>query len=324
MKTTLLALAATAASLLTTAASAQVATVPNGTFDTWTTRTALEVPVSWTTVDEAIKSNPIFGSIYNTVTTSKDAASRSGAFAAKMESKTDFFVSLALGGPVPGGAVLGSVSAEDALVLITTRNINSAGGLPFTTRAASLQFYYKLTGTNALADSACALISLTRTVEGVVQTVASGGVRLNPASTYTLSTIPLLYTSSLAPDSVHIGFVSGLGKVRTVGTILTVDDVTMNGVVASTQSPALAAALTVYPNPSASGEFRLASPSRPAVATAPYNITDATGRVVRAATAAPASLAAGRPLELKGLPAGVYLLNLSTPEGPLTRKLMVE
>jgi hypothetical protein len=324
MKTTLLTLVAAAMSLLTTTtASAQVATVPNGSFDTWVTRTGLEVPQNWTTIDEAIKSNPLFGALYSTLTTSKDAASRTGAFAAKMETKTDLLLSGLLG-PIPGGVVLGTVSANEAVDVLEDRAISTVGGLPFTTRAASMQFYYKLTGTNALADSAYALVSLTRTIGGVLQTVAIGELRLQPAATYTLATIPLTYRSSIAPDSVHIGFVSGLGEVRTAGTILTVDDVTMNGVVASNQNPALAAALTVYPNPSASGEFRLASLSNPAVATAPYSITDATGRVVRSAVAAPTSSAAGRPLELKGLPAGVYLLNLSTPEGPVTRKLLVK
>lgn len=325
MKTTLLALAATAASLLTASTtSAQVATVPGGNFDTWITRNSLEVPQNWTTIDEALKLGlgPL-GGLYNTVTVTKDAGSRTGAFAAKMETKLDPFIGTLLG-PVPGGVILGSINATDLDVVVEDRDISTAGGLPFTTRAASMQFYYKLTGTNALADSAFALVSLTRTVNGTVQTIATGEVRLQPATAYTLNTLPLTYRSSLTPDSVHIAFVSGLAVAPTAGTILTVDDVTMNGVVASTQNPALAAALTVYPNPSASGEFRLASLSNPAVATAPYSITDATGRVVRSAVAAPASLAAGRPLELNGLPAGVYLLNLRTPEGPVTRKLMLE
>lgn len=324
MKITLLALAATAVSLLSTAtASAQVATVANGTFETWTTRTNLEVPASWTTVDEAIESNFLFGLLYSSITTSKDPGSRSGAFAAKMETKADPLSAL-IGGPVPGGVVLGSASVDDALEIIDDRNIGAIGGLPFTARAANMQFYHKLTGPSALTDSAYALVSLTRTVNGAVQIVASGSALLTPATAYTLNTVSLTYRSSLVPDSIHIGFISGIGAVRNAGTILTIDDVTMNGVVASTQNPVLAAALTVYPNPSVSGEFRLASPSLPAVATAPYRVTDATGRVVRSAAAAPVGLAAGRPLELKGLPAGVYLLNLSTPEGPLTRKLMVE
>lgn len=312
-------LAAAALSLLATGtASAQA--VANGTFETWVTRTGVEVPASWTTVDEALKG--LFGPLYTSSTTTKDAASHAGAFAAKMESKNDPLLGTLLGGPVPGGVLLGTVT--DVTAIINSRDISNVGGLPFTTRAANIQFYYKLSGPNALADSAYALVSLTRTVGGVVQTIATGELRLQPAATYALSTLPLQYRSSLVPDSIHVAFVSGLADTRTAGTALTVDDVVMTGVVASAQNPALAAALTVYPNPSTSGVFQLASPSRPAVATAPYSITDATGRVVRAAAAAPVSLANGRPLELSGLPAGLYLLNLQTPEGPLTRKLLID
>ena len=318
MKATLRKLAAALALLVPTSASAQA--IPNGTFDTWVNRTRLEVPQDWTTVDEGIEGSP-FGLLYNTVTTSKDATSRTGAFAAKMESKSDAFLSSY--GPIPGGVLLGSANFADVLGVINSRDISNIGGLPFTTRAANMQFYYKLTGTNAAADLAYAIVALTRTVGGTVQTIATGELRIPPAATYTLANVPLAYTSSATPDSIHIVLVSGTATVRTVGTTLSVDDLVMTGTVASTQNPALAAALTVYPNPSASGKFQLASPSRPSVATAPYSVTDATGRVVRTAAAAPAGLASGRPLELQGLPAGVYLLHLNTPEGALTHKLLI-
>ncbi|HEX8424768.1 T9SS type A sorting domain-containing protein [Hymenobacter sp.] len=320
MRATLLALATASFSLFAfSTASAQA--VANGTFETWATRSMVEVPQSWTTVDEVFKGS--FGILYSTVTTSKDASSHAGSFAAKMESKTDNFASALLGGPVPGGVVLGRVTPEEALDILDNQEVGSAGGLPFTTRAANLQFYYKLTGANATADSAYALVSLTRTVNGNSQTIAAGAVRLLPAAAYTLSNVPLQYRSSLTPDSIHIGFISGVAATRTVGTTLFVDDVVMTGVVAATKNPVLEASLTLYPNPSPNGEFRLASPSKPAVATAPYTITDATGHVVRTAEATPASLANGRPLELRGLPAGMYMLQLSTPEGPLTRKLLI-
>lgn len=319
MKANLLKLATALALLIPTAALAQA--VPNGTFETWVSRTGLEVPQSWTTVDEGIKGSP-FGGAYTTVTTSKDADSRTGALAAKMESKSNVFLSPSFG-IIPGGVLLGSASYTDILNIIRTRDISSVGGLPFTTRAANMQFYYKLTGPEALADSAYAIVTLTRTVGSNVQTIATGALRILPVATYTSATVPLTYSSSATPDAIHVAFVSGIAAVRHTGTILFVDDAVMTGTVASTQNPALAAALTVYPNPSASGEFQLASPSRPSVATAPYSVTDATGRVVRTAAAAPTSLASGRALELQGLPAGVYLLHLNTPEGLLTRKLML-
>jgi hypothetical protein len=138
-----------------------------------------------------------------------------------------------------------------------------------------------------------------------------------------LLNLPLEYDRNETPDTLRIIFLSSLEEVPTVGTELFIDDVTLTGTVAAAKNPALEAALTVYPNPSPNGEFSLASPGNSGVATAPYTITDAAGHVVRTAAAAPASMANGRPLELRGLPAGVYLLQLRTPEGPLTRKLMI-
>jgi len=321
MKTTLLTLATAALGLFTTTASAQVAAVPNGTFDTWATRTGLEVPQNWTTVDEAIESDPDLSALYSSTTTTKDPGSRTGAFAAKMESKNDLILSLFLGGPIPGGVLLGTAVADDALLILETQSVSAVGGLPFTTRAASMQFYYKLTGTNALADSAYALVSLTRTTGGVVQTIASGSARLTPAAAYTLNTIPLQYTSSLVPDSIHIGFISGIGARRTDGTTLTVDDVTMNGVVASTRDAQLTAALNVYPNPSNSGLFTLAARGREnELAGATLTVSDLLGRTV---LTQPATRAAQpRTLDLSAQPTGVYTLRLDTPAGYVVQKLL--
>ncbi|UOQ65146.1 T9SS type A sorting domain-containing protein [Hymenobacter volaticus] len=218
---------------------------------------------------------------------------------------------------------MGTASYNSVTDILADRDISEIGGLPFTNRAANMQFYYKLTGDNALPDSAYAIVALTRTTGGTTQTIASGSLRLLPATAYTLATVPLRYTSALTPDSIHIGFASGLADVRHEGTTLFIDDVTMTGLVSATKNPVLEASLNVYPNPSSNSEFRLASPTKPSVATAPYTITDATGHVVRTSAAVPASLANGRPLELRGLPAGVYMLQLHTPEGVLTRKLLI-
>ncbi|MDF7813696.1 T9SS type A sorting domain-containing protein [Hymenobacter sp. YC55] len=320
MRATLLALVTASLGLFTsTTTSAQA--ISNGTFETWVSRRGLEVPFSWTTVDEGIESSPA-GGFYNTVTASKDGSSHAGTYAAKLETKSDPLFST-LFGPVPGGLLLGTADFNSVTDVLADRDISGVGGLPFTTRAANMQFYYKLTGNNALPDSAYAIVALTRTTGGTTQTIASGSLRLLPAAAYTLASVPLQYTSALTPDSIHIAFASGLADTRTAGTTLFVDDVVMTGIVSATKNPALEAALTVYPNPSSNSEFRLTSPTKPTVATAPYTITDATGHVVRTSAAAPASLANGRPLELRGLPAGVYMLQLNTSEGLLTRKLLI-
>lgn len=322
MRATLLALVTASFSLFaSTTTSAQA--VSNGTFETWVNRKTLEVPFNWTTIDEAIKSFPL-AAAYGTVTSTKDASSHAGSYAAKLETKVDQLLStLFRFGPIPGGLLLGTADYNSVTDILDDRDISSIGGLPFTNRAANMQFYYKLTGASALPDSAYAIVALTRTTGGTTQTIASGSLRLLPATAYTLVTLPLQYTSALTPDSIHIAFASGLAIRRTAGTTLFIDDVVMTGIVSSAKNPVLEAALNVYPNPSSNSEFRLASPTKPTVATAPYTITDATGHVVRTSAAAPASLANGRPLELRGLPAGVYMLQLNTSEGLLTRKLLI-
>ncbi|MBD2714916.1 T9SS type A sorting domain-containing protein [Microvirga sp. STR05] len=321
MKTSLRNLAAALSLLTATTVSAQTTTVPNGTLDTWITRSTLEVPQSWSTIDEAIKTVPVFGGLYTSVTTAKDAGSRTGAFAARMETKLDPFLG-SLIGPVPGGIVLGSVDAT-AIDIAGSRDVSAVGGLPFTTRAASMQFYYKLTGANALADSAYALVSLTRTVGGNVQTIASGSLRLLPEASYSLGTIPLQYASSLAPDSIHIAFASGFSVAPTVGTVLVVDDVVMSGTVAATRNTQLTASLQAYPNPSASGLFTLAAVGHDNVlATASLTVLDALGRVVLQQPAARTS--GPRTLDLQAQPAGLYTLRLDTPDGFAVQKLMTQ
>jgi hypothetical protein len=105
---------------------------------------------------------------------------------------------------------------------------------------------------------------------------------------------------------------------------LFVDDITLPLTVTANRNPQLDAALVLYPNPSSNGDFSLASLQKPGIATAPFTITDAAGRVVQRQGAAPVSAASGRLVSLHGQPAGVYLLRLDTAEGTVTRKLLIQ
>ena len=137
----------------------------------------------------------------------------------------------------------------------------------------------------------------------------------------TVLTVPLQYTSSLAPDSLHIVFASGVARTRTAGTVLVVDDVVMMGTVASTRDDALTAALRVFPNPSASGVFTLAARGREtALNQAEITVTDALGRVVAQQPAR--RTAPARTLDQQAQPAGLYTLRLETPNGFVVQKLM--
>ncbi|MBC6696531.1 T9SS type A sorting domain-containing protein [Hymenobacter sp. BT190] len=300
----LLPLAAGVLALFGTSSAVAQQAVPNGTLETWAQRGASESPQTWLTLDDVLAE--LLGPLpFSTNTTVKSTDKRSGNFAAKLQTQ-DFQ------GELPGFLVLGT--------RLGAGNNDIGGGVAYTSRPANLQFYYKTTG--PASDSAGVQVALYKTVNGNSEIVADAFQILAPQAGYTLVTLPLTYRRPDTPDTLRLAFASGLAQNITTGTSLFIDDVSLTGTVQSARNPALDATLTVYPNPSPNGVYQLSSVANPAVATAPYTISDATGRVVRTAAAAPRSAAGGRPVELRDLPAGVYLLQLNTPDGPVTRKLI--
>ncbi|WP_345221337.1 T9SS type A sorting domain-containing protein [Hymenobacter koreensis] len=287
--------------------------IPNGNFETWEMRNGLEAPRNWINTDEFLRAFapiPIPVAI-NTVTKSTDA--RSGSFAARLENKNISFGGLPIG-VAPGIMILG-----------TRVNSNSLGGLPFTGRPAALQFSHKLTGPNAVNDSASVQVILTRTQNGQVIPIAGADYLFTQtAANFTQLTIPLDYDSNLAPDSIQIFITSGDAEDITAGTTLIIDDITMVGTALSSRDKvAGASALTVYPNPSTDGLFTLGAAQEPALLKSALTVTDATGRKVLTQPAASTVANGVRTLDLRGRPAGVYTLQLTTPEGPVTRRLVV-
>lgn len=278
--------------------------VPNGGLETWTTQGAAEYPNNWLTTD-AIYGGQGLPLTLGTVTKSTDR--HSGSFAAKMESKAVFGV------PFPSFLILGS--------RFVNSNTFGIGGIPFTGRPAALQFWYQLT--LAPSDSAGVYVALTRGGGTTAQVVGAAAAILPARAGYGQFSLPISYSAGLAPDSLRLFFLCGTGGVA-ASSSLWVDDISLSGAIAATAAPAATqAALSIYPNPSTSGEFALASLSQPAVATAAYRVFNAQGQLVRQQSAAPLNEASGRRVDLRGMPAGVYLLHLSPPDGPLMRKLLI-
>ncbi|MBC8082421.1 MAG: T9SS type A sorting domain-containing protein [Hymenobacter sp.] len=301
MKTLLLLFSALCLSYSLAVVPAAAQNVPNPGFESWVTQGAAEYPVGWLSLDlRAAQGSPFQG----TVTRSTDRYA--GSAAVKMESKSFFGV------PFPSLLILGS--------RFTSGGAFGLGSIPYTGRPATLQFWYKLT--LAPADSAGAYLVLTRGGGPATQPVGTGAAVLPARATYGQYSIPITYLTGSAPDSLRLFFVCGNGVV-TGSSSLWLDEVSLTGTVAATPQAAALAALSVYPNPSTTGEFSLASLQNPAIAAAPYRVYNATGRLVRQQAAVPLNEANGRRVDLRGLPAGVYLLHLSTADGPLTRKLLI-
>ncbi|MCC3154235.1 T9SS type A sorting domain-containing protein [Hymenobacter sp. BT770] len=287
------------------AAPAQAQTFPNSSLDTWASRNGVEAPTNWQTTDDVVAA--VLGTRIPTNTVTKTTTVHGGPFAAQLQTQS------VLGQAIQGSIILGNSIHGGA---------DLAGGLPFTARPTSIQFYYQLSGARALTDSAAMGVQLTRRVNGVAQVVAQAEYLFTSlAGNYTLVTLPMQYLSALAPDSVSMIFLSGTAKTITAGTILRIDDIAFAGGATATRDAALAAALSVSPNPSPDGRYTLHA-TEPALLAGPLTVLDASGRVVRHEAAA--SPATTRRLDLDDLARGLYTLQVFTGKGLITKKLVVQ
>ncbi|MBO2008797.1 T9SS type A sorting domain-containing protein [Hymenobacter negativus] len=298
-----------ASTLVFTSTHAQ--TVANLDLETWSTRATsvtggVEAPANWQTTDDLISSLVGVALPVGTTTVTKTTDAHSGTYAAQLETKTYALV----GQTFPGALALGTRLTDFGSLY---------SGVPYTARPTQMQFYYKLTRTGGTPDAGAVSVSLSRTTGGVSTDIAIMGQTLAPASTYTLVTIPLTYTSTTTPDSLHIEFYSSSTQTPTAGTTLLIDDISFVTPTA-TRAGLLDAPVSVAPNPSADGRFLLHSPE-PALLAAPFTVTDLTGRVVlQAPTASPATT---RTIDLGTQAAGLYTLQLQTEKGVVIRKLVV-
>lgn len=279
---------------------------PNGDLETWTTSNGADHAPNWLTTDDILLDKT--GVFVATGTTSKTTVQHGGSFAALLETKTLFpFPSF------PGSLTLGSRFNTSS---------DYPAGLPYTGRPAGLQFYYQ-SSAGLAADSAFALMVLTRRVNGQREIIAEGITWLPAAATYTAATVALQYASALTPDSVHVTISSGIVNRATPGTQLYVDDITFVSTLTAARAETVGQSLTLFPNPSADGLFTLDARQEPGLLRAPLTVSDLAGRVVLT-QAAPSSNSENRCLDLRGQPAGVYTLRLSTSKGLVTRRLIIQ
>ena len=306
MKTPFRYLLALAGGLLAQAAQAQAPAPANGNFETWTARFNGDSPTGWLTTDDIAAE--FLGSPlpFPTNTIQKSTVRHGGAFAAQLQTQL-----------IPG------FGEAPGVLLVGTRVATGPdfpGGIPFTGRPARLEFYYTLSGAQALADSATVQVLLTATVNGVNTEVGKANYLFrNTAAAYTLVALPITYSLGIRPDSVRLAFSTGDANLIHVGTTLSIDYVVFAGTATATRDAALNAAISIAPNPSPDGRFLLSAEA--ALLAAPLTVLDATGRVVLH-EAAPATVAPARTLDLSGLPGGIYTVQLLTPRGLVTRKLV--
>ncbi|UYZ63703.1 T9SS type A sorting domain-containing protein [Hymenobacter weizhouensis] len=314
----LLPLLCCAASLLCAARTASAQVPTNGNFETWQQSGPGENPQGWFSADDywvrAASAPNDLGLV------DKSTERQGGSFAVRLQAKGINTTQ----GPrwFRGFMVLGEK--------LNFNNFLAKGGQAYTNRPAAMQFWYKLA--TAAGDSSIVYAELTRGSGSTRQVIGYSAQVLDyryDRTTYGQATVPFLYNpnlpATLEPDTLRMYVTVGYGRrvAITSTSTLFLDDLALLNTTTPTTKPALAAALSVYPNPSSSGEFSLASAADPALATAPLTVTDAAGRLVLRQGAASRGLSTGRPVDLRGHGPGLYLLQLDTPQGPVTRKLVI-
>ncbi|OON69639.1 T9SS type A sorting domain-containing protein [Hymenobacter sp. CRA2] len=286
-----------------TAAFAQaLPPVTNGGFETWNGN----VPTGWTTTDQLYLE--LLGFPTSTVTQST-ADKRSGTAAAKLQN-------LVIGpASLPSLLILGN-----ALDLATDQNY--PGGMAYTARPAAFQFWYKFQGTPA--DTVQMVAVLTRGGGTARQEIGGGAQVLLPSTStsYRLGQLPMGYAANtLAPDSLFVLIATNGGSA---GASFIIDDIVPTNTVTAAQEPMLAGALLAYPNPSTDGQFKVRAERDHDIVAGTLTVTDATGRtVLRQPAVAAATVANGRPVDLRGQRAGMYVLRLESERGAVVRRLMV-
>lgn len=293
-------------------AHARAQQLPNAGFETWGTRSGNQAPQGYVTSDDYAQRLVGFG--LSTVTPSTTV--HGGQYAARVAGVNVF------GKNVPGILVLGDVAR---LTQAGAASFSFRGGLPYTSRPARLQYWYRFSG--AAQDSAILYLELRKGPRATARTVAFGSAFLlapgNATTVYTLGTIPLTYgAGAYMPDSVRFTVV--VGSARSAGSaVLYVDDVSLSGGTLAVVAKQATQGVTVYPNPSLGGRFTVRTPD-PILAAAPLAVSDGLGRVVLVLPARPlpGGRVTERELDLSSLPRGLYLLRFQVA-GASSERLVI-
>ena len=188
--------------------------VPNGGFETWTTSGGVENPQYWDTPNVAIE----FALPFNTRVVTKSTDHNSGSFSARLESKQLTFPSVV----VPGVVTLGTLTID---IMNQTFSLN--GGLPISDKPTHLKGFYKYQPKGG--DSCTIGIGLTKWNNGVRDSVGLGEFSTHDTvNVWTPFYAWIDYVLTEQPDTFNILAISSADSVATAGTVLFVDDISLD------------------------------------------------------------------------------------------------
>ncbi len=283
-----------AIALMLTVVISKAQSVPNGSFETWTNPNGYLVPADWETLNDMTSSASVY------------TATRGG-------SASDYYLKLTSQtvtgmGVMPGIAVSG---------MLDMGSLNALSGFPFAFRPTTFTGKWQYMG-NSSNDIGYIKVFLTKwnSSMGMRDTVGFTSQNLNGmVMSWANFSFPFTYNNTDVPDTCII-ILNASGSNPEAGSYLYVDNLSFSGIITGVENTEITGTFRIYPNPS-NQEIQIDLSGLKSTAQQ-FEITDLTGRVIVTKQSNGSLL---QTISISELPAGNYLLRITTAKGIVTQKI---
>jgi hypothetical protein len=180
--------------------------ISNASFENWQTFQGYQVPDSFYTFDQVL--------FLGTATTERTNDAHTGQFAALLRT-------------IAGLATTNFAGLLSYGSFRTIGTTNYFLGWPLSSRPTKMNFWYKFE--RAGNDSAMAFVILSKWNGAYSTIVGTGSLYISSNTpTYTVAEVPISYSSSANPDTIHFSFISSFNESPTAGTLFYIDDISLD------------------------------------------------------------------------------------------------
>lgn len=273
--------------------------IPNAGFENWTTVGSYEVPDEWGNMNAVTASSNVF-------TTVKGSPGSPGDSFIKLTTKNINGVN------TPGVIVSGQLN---------TTTLKAESGFPFNQQVKNLTGRYQFMGYSN--DSATIAAWLTRWDSDSQRrdTVASLMTRKSGMMhAWANFSLPFVYFSDEVPDTAII-YISSSGQTPQDYSFIWIDNLNFEGLVTSAQEEVFDNNMIVFPSPT-TDQISISFTSKSNYATE-LLIIDMAGNIVQKSVIAASTGQNLINLTTLNMARGVYLLQLNSPSGVLSKKIVI-
>ena len=287
------------------AVASSFAQIPNSGFESWTDMGSYKTPDGWDQLNAMTDSSGVF-------TCTQGKPGYAGSYYIIVVSQT-----------VPGVGIVPGVAVSGALDKSNLPNVKPLHGFPFTGRPGKISAYWQYMAYGTDQGYITALLTKWNTAKGTRDTVAYVTQSLlgMEMSWATFST-NLQYFSNATPDSAMI-LLSASGATPVAGSYLYIDNLAFSGSATAVNNiPEPVDMIMLSPNPAKNAStLRFTTASAKPIEVALISLD---GKILWTnhlqAQAGENSL----PIDVSGIAAGVYMVNLSDGKQCSTQRLIVQ